>query len=179
MPPDAERHPDWSDVDMWLFLKNLLFTVVVPGSVAVYFPLGLVGGVSALTKAVWGRHQVAAVVPLLLGAAIYLRCVWEFATVGRGTPAPIDAPQKLVVVGLYRYVRNPMYLGVLSVVTGWSVFFWNPRLLVYTGLVALALHLFVVLLEEPILARRFGESYARYCRAVHRWVPGKPYREVA
>ena len=159
---------------MLLFVKNFLFTVVAPGTVAVYIPLRIAGGWSTLMNASWGWWQVVAIAPLLLGMAIYLACMWDFATVGRGTPAPIDAPKRLVAVGLYRYVRNPMYIGVLSVVMGWSVYFWSWRVLVYGGGLVLGFHLFVVLYEEPRLARQFGESYERYCRAVHRWTPGKP-----
>ncbi len=86
---------------MVLFVKNLVFTMVVPGTVAVYVPLRLGGGWSAVMNASWGWRQVLAIGPLTLGAVIYLGCVWGFATVGRGTPAPIDAPKRLVVEGLY------------------------------------------------------------------------------
>jgi len=164
---------------MLLFVKNLLFTVLVPGIAAVYVPLRIAGGSFSLTSSSWGWRQVVAVVPLLLGTAIYLACIWGFATVGQGTPAPIDAPKRLVAVGLYRYVRNPMYVGVLSVVTGWSVYFWSWRLLVYAGVLTLGFHLFVVLYEEPRLARQFGESYELYCRAVGRWVPRRRHEQAA
>ena len=92
---------------MALLLKNLLFTVVVPGTVVIYVPLQIVEGRSPA-----GGFGLALAVPvLLLGAAIYAWCVWDFAMFGRGTPAPIDEPKKLVVRGLYRYTRNPMYVG--------------------------------------------------------------------
>ena len=160
---------------MLLFLKNLLFTVVVPGTVAFYVPLLIAGGPDALGSAPWGWCRAVASVPLVAGTFIYLRCVWDFATVGRGTSAPIDAPRELVVVGLYRYVRNPMYVGVLSVVTGWAVFFRSWRILLFAACLALGFHAFVVLYEEPHLTRRFGASYDRYRHAVRRWVPGRPY----
>jgi len=163
---------------MWLFLKNLVFTVIVPGTVAVYIPIRMAVGRSALLTGSWRWNQFLAVVPLLLGAAIYLRCVWDFGTTGRGTPAPIDAPRQLVVVGLYRYVRNPMYLGVLCVITGWAIFFRSWGILLYGSGLALAVHLFVVFVEEPHLRRRFGESYERYCRAVPRWTPGRVYKRA-
>ncbi len=164
---------------MLLFVKNVLFTVLVPGTVAVYIPLRIAGGWSMVMNSAWGWRQAVGIALLLLGTATYLGCVWDFATVGRGTPAPIDAPKRLVAVGPYRYVRNPMYVGVLSVVTGWSVYFWSWRLLVYGGGLALGFHVFVVLYEEPRLARQFGEPYERYCRAVHRWIPGRPYERAA
>ncbi|HXH28936.1 MAG TPA: isoprenylcysteine carboxylmethyltransferase family protein [Candidatus Polarisedimenticolia bacterium] len=164
---------------MSLLLKNLLFTVVVPGTVAVYLPLRIAGGWSALVGTAWGWRQSIAMVPLLFGTVVYVGCVWGFGKVGRGTPAPIDEPRRLVIVGLYRYVRNPMYVGVLSIVLGWTIFFRSWRLLLYGGCLALGFHLFVVLYEEPHLARRFGESYDHYRRLVHRWRPGRRYEPAA
>jgi protein-S-isoprenylcysteine O-methyltransferase Ste14 len=151
-----------------LFLKNLLFTVLVPGAVAVYVPLRLAAGA---WPPVWGLAQYAALPALAAGCAIYLWCLWDFASFGRGTPAPIDAPRRLVVRGLYRYVRNPMYVGVLLVIAGWALLFCSPRVLGYGAAVALSFHLFVVAVEEPTLRGKFGRSYERYCREVGRWVP--------
>jgi len=108
---------------------------------------------------------------MLLGAAIYFRCAWDFAFAGRGTPAPIDPPKELVVKGLYRYTRNPMYIGVLTLLFGEAVFFASRQILIYAGVVFLIFHLFVMLYEEPALRRKFGDSYQRYCSAVPRWFP--------
>jgi protein-S-isoprenylcysteine O-methyltransferase Ste14 len=152
-----------------LFLKNLLFTVLVPGTVAVFIPYRLITR-GLVPVAQWPRLILAAPV-FLLGAAIYFWCLWDFATAGRGTPAPIDPPTALVVRGLYRYVRNPMYLGVLSIIAGWVLLFGSLPVLEYGIGVALLFHLFVVLVEEPLLRRRFGASYDAYCRAVRRWIP--------
>ena len=99
---------------MILFLKNLLFTVLIPGTVGVYIPLRLAGD----WRAVSPRDWFLAAPLLLAGASIYFWCLWNFAVTGRGTPAPIDPPKKLIVRGPHKYVRNPMYLGVLSVVFG-------------------------------------------------------------
>jgi len=153
-----------------LFLKNLLFTVIVPGTVAVYVPLSIAAGREGLPSR-WGVVQSAALLPLASGAAVYFWGLWDFATFGRGTPAPIDAPRRLVVRGLYRHVRNPMYVGVLLVITGWALLFQSLRVLGYGVVVALFFHLFVVAVEEPSLRGRFGDSYERYCREVGRWVP--------
>jgi protein-S-isoprenylcysteine O-methyltransferase Ste14 len=153
-----------------LFLKNLLFTMLVPGAVAVYIPLRLASG-SWVPPQRWGAVQCAALLPLATGCAVYFWCLWDFATFGRGTPAPIDAPRRLVVRGLYRYVRNPMYVGVLLVIAGWALLFRSPRVVVYGAAVALFFHLFVVAVEEPTLRGKFGRSYERYCREVGRWVP--------
>ena len=107
----------------------------------------------------------------LFGGAVYSWCVWDFATFGRGTPAPIDAPKELVVRGLYRYTRNPMYVGVLSTILGWAMLFKEPQLLLYALCVGTCFHLFVVLYEEPNLQRVFGNSYEEYRARVNRWLP--------
>ncbi len=161
---------------MLLFLENLLFTVVVPGTVAVYIPLRMVARSESLPPQ-WGLPQIAALGPLLLGVALYFWCLWDFAHHGRGTPAPIDAPKRLVVQGPYRSVRNPMYVGVLLVIGGWAAFFESRGILYYGLGIALMFHLVVLLIEEPILASQFGESYAAYRRAVGRWVPRWPLQD--
>ena len=155
---------------MLLFLKNLLFTVLVPGTVAVYVPLRLAAG-GWVSPQRWGVAQYAALLPLACGCAVYFWCLWDFAAFGRGTPAPVDAPRRLVVRGLYRYVRNPMYVGVLLVIAGWALLFGSPRVLGYGAVVALFFHLFVLAVEEPTLRGKFGRSYEQYCREVGRWVP--------
>jgi protein-S-isoprenylcysteine O-methyltransferase Ste14 len=152
---------------MTLFLKNLLFTVLVPGTVAVYLPLRISLGRPSAT----GAAALLAEIVFAAGAAIYLWCLWDFATFGRGTPAPIDAPRKLVVRGLYRYVRNPMYVGVLTMILGWLLCFPARDLATYGLVVAAGFHLFVVLYEEPTLRRRFGPEYDEYRARVGRWLP--------
>lgn len=139
---------------MLLFLKNLLFTVLVPGTVAVYVPLFVFSHAAA--KATLG--SVAAAILLLLGASIYLWCLWDFASFGRGTPIPIDPPRQLVVRGLHQYSRNPMYVGVLSVIFGWSLLFASWALAIYGLVVAACFHLFVVLYEEPHLSQCSGQA---------------------
>lgn len=156
---------------MVLLLKNLLFTVLVPGTVAVYVPLRIIAGRGGIPRPEWGAWQIAALLPLSIGTAIYFWCLWDFAVRGRGTPAPIDAPSRLVVYGLYRYVRNPMYIGVLLVIIGWAMFFYSKSVVVYGAAVGLFFHLFVVLFEEPLLREKFGEAYRSYCQRVGRWLP--------
>jgi len=114
-----------------------------------------------------------AVVPSVLGFAVALRCVWDFGWTGHGTPAPVVPPQRLVVVGFYRYVRNPMYLGFAAGWIGlWVVFgHADPRLIAAVAAVALGVHLFVLFYEEPTLRRKFGGDYEDYCRNVRRWWP--------
>jgi len=150
-----------------LFLKNLLFTVLVPGTVAVFLPLQISHGRAVAS----GPTLAIAVALLALGAAIYGWCVWDFATFGRGTPAPIDAPKKLVVRGLYHYSRNPMYVGVLTVILGWAVLFRAGHLVLYALVVGSCFQLFIVFYEERFLAREFGQQYENYRARVNRWLP--------
>ena len=89
---------------------------------------------------------------------------------GRGTPLPLDAPKKLVRRGLYSYSRNPMYVGVLTVIFGWAALYKNPTVLLYAVAVALCFYSFVVLFEEPILSKRFGTDYDHYRAKVPRWL---------
>ena len=152
---------------MMLFLKNLLFTLVVPGTIGVYVPLVLARGRPPASALVF----LLALALLATGTVIYAWCVWDFAVFGRGTPAPIDAPKKLVVCGLYRYTRNPIYVGVLMVLLGWAVMFRGTTLLIYALCVGICFHLFVVFYEERRLGQQFGAEYHDYCEKVGRWLP--------
>ena len=102
-----------------------------------------------------------------------MRCVWDFGWTGRGTPAPFIPPQRLVVTGFYRYVRNPMYVGFAVGWIGlWIVFGHVSRVAIFAAaMVVLAVNLFVVLYEEPTLRSKFGPAYEEYCRNVSRWWP--------
>ncbi len=119
------------------------------------------------------RWRWLAAVPSVLGFAVALRCIWDFGWTGRGTPVPLAPPQRLVVVGFYRYVRNPMYLGFAAGWIGlWMIFgHANPVVIAAVVGVALGIHLFVMFYEEPTLRRKFGADYDEYCRNVRRWWP--------
>jgi protein-S-isoprenylcysteine O-methyltransferase Ste14 len=151
---------------MGLLLKNLIFTLLIPGATAIYVPLLAVRGqdLHLGTATLFGAAMVAT------GVGIYLWCLWDFATFGRGTPAPIDAPKSLVVRGLYRYTRNPMYVGVLTTILGWSVMYRAVALLPYALLLGVCFHSFIVGYEEPHLKRVFGNEYDAYRAKVKRWV---------
>ncbi len=111
------------------------------------------------------------------GIAVLLDSFARFAIQGIGTPAPILPTRRLVVTGLYRYVRNPMYLGVVSAILGQGLLFGDARLLEYGAFSWLAVHVFVLAYEEPTLRRRFGAEYGAYCSNVPRWMPrGRPWR---
>lgn len=152
-------------------LKTIIFTIIAPGTVTILIPSWLLSSRSAPPPANIGSLRLLGVLPILLGASIYLWCAWDFTFAGRGTPAPIDPPKTLVVRGLYRYVRNPMYVGVLAIILGEALLFASQRLFGYAAIVFVCFYLFVVLYEEPTLRRKFGESYEKYCRTVPRWLP--------
>ena len=149
-------------------LKSLLFFILAPGMVAGLIPLALLrtgpqiqtGFLSYLAFPLW-----------LTGVATLIWCFWDFLVKGRGTPAPIDPPKELVVSGLYNYVRNPMYVGVLLVIIGHFLWFGFWSFLIYAVVVFIAFHSFVTFYEEPNLKTRFGSSYEAYLSRVPRWIP--------
>jgi protein-S-isoprenylcysteine O-methyltransferase Ste14 len=143
--------------------------LVLPGTVLIWVPLWL----STLAG---GRGDVGAarflgLLPLVIGAAGLLWCIWDFARKGKGTLAPIDPPRFVVRSGLYRVVRNPMYVSVLTVLVGEAIVFGSRWLAAWAAVVAVAVHGFVVGYEEPTLRQQFGADYETYCRAVPRWIP--------
>jgi protein-S-isoprenylcysteine O-methyltransferase Ste14 len=155
---------------MRLALRNLLFTAVVPGTGGIYLPwLILTRHGAAPVPVAW-----PAVAVIAAGVLLYARCVWVFAVVGRGTPGPWDPPRRLIAVGPYRWVRNPIYLAALLIVAGETWLFGSAALVLYGGGAAVGFHLLVVAYEEPRLRARFGEQYEAYRRAVPRWIPRPP-----
>ena len=150
-----------------LFLKTALFTVLMPGVFAVVIPLVLVGD----RTAAGGVTLALASCLLAFGTALYLRSAWDFAVSGSGTPAPIDAPKRLVTRGFYRYTRNPMYVASLTLVTGWALLFGAPLLMAYAAGLFIFFSLFIKLYEEPRMAREFGDDYTAYSARVGRWLP--------
>ena len=153
-----------------LVVRNVVFTVVVPGLGGAWLPWRLLTrDGSTPAPAAWEAVPVIAA-----GAALYFWCVWNFAAVGGGTPGPWDAPRRVVARGPYRWVRNPIYLAALLVVLGEAWLFASPRLLAYAAAMAFCFHLFVTGYEERTLARRFGPAYLEYQRAVPRWIPRRP-----
>ena len=149
-------------------LKTLVFTIIVPGTVAVYVPYLILQDEA---RASFGVFRLTGIVPLTVGVGFYLWCAWHFASRGRGTPAPIDPPKMLVSHGLYAVVRNPMYVGVLGILFGEAILFSSMTLVYYSVFVTLGFHAFIVLYEEPGLKIAFGASYEEYCETVPRWLP--------
>jgi protein-S-isoprenylcysteine O-methyltransferase Ste14 len=152
-------------------LKSLLFLIVAPGMVAGYIPLVLL---SSGPRIETGLFAYLALPLWLGGAVILLWSFWNFVHEGDGTPAPADPPKELVVVGFYRYVRNPMYFGIFMMLGGYFLWFGYWSLLIYVVIVSVIIHLFVVLYEEPTLRKKFGASYDVYLECVSRWIPKLP-----
>src|SRR2546425_4842791 len=154
-----------------LFLRSVFFTFLLPGTVTVLIPYWLI---SSRASGILRDHQALRFLGLpliVIGCAGLLWCIWEFFSEGRGTLAPVDPPKYLVVRGLYRYVRNPMYVAVVTTLTGEAIFFMSMPVLIEAGVFIILAHLFVTFYEEPALRRRFGDSYERYLQTVGRWIP--------
>jgi protein-S-isoprenylcysteine O-methyltransferase Ste14 len=153
-----------------LALRNVIFTLVVPGAGGVYLPWQILTRHGASpTPVAWYAAAVIAV-----GVLLYLSCVWLFSTAGHGTPGIWDPPRRFVAVGPYRWVRNPIYIAALLIVSGEAWLFASAKLLIYVAVLAIGFHLFIICYEEPRLRRRFGDQYETYLRTVRRWTPHRP-----
>lgn len=151
-------------------LRSLFFMALALGMVMGLVPWLLLrwsGQALDLTPSIW----LIGLLPLLAGLGLFFWCNGAFTFIGKGTLAPIDAPIFLVKAGPYQWVRNPMYIAVLTILLGEAILFHSLVLVGYILLVWLATHLFVTFVEEPGLSRQFGESYEAYRRAVPRWLP--------
>jgi protein-S-isoprenylcysteine O-methyltransferase Ste14 len=152
-----------------LVLKSVLMMLLMPGSVVVLIPSLILHQQGITDFPEFSVASVVATMTGLIGLTILLHCIKAFALYGKGTLAPIDPPKRLVVRGLYRYNRNPMYVGVLSILLSESLFFETASLLIYAAVAFLIFNLFVTLYEEPHLRSLFGASYEKYCAEVPRW----------
>jgi protein-S-isoprenylcysteine O-methyltransferase Ste14 len=160
--------PDRRSVRRAAFLSTV-FAALAPGTAAGILPW-LVGRwlPEPSFGGPWRWAGLALAVP---GATLVLDSFVRFVRQGRGSPAPLAPPDRVVGSGAYRHVRNPMYVGVVATVVGEGVVWGRVAVLGYAALLWLVFHLFVTLYEEPDLRRRFGESYEAYRRAVPRWIP--------
>lgn len=152
-------------------LGSFVFFLIAPAVVAGAVPFMLFGWSMQAPLLGQAGERLLGVVAIGAGLACLLDCFARFAVEGRGTPGPVEQTEVLIASGLYRFVRNPMYVCVLVIVSGQALLFGEAGLLLYAGLLLVAFHLFVVLYEEPSLGRRFGGSYGTYCLNVRRWVP--------
>ncbi len=155
---------------MSVYLRSLLWTILCPGTVTLLLPCWLLSA-PGWPDQPWTWRQWAGLAPVVAGGSVLFWCIYSFARHGKGTLSPVDPARRLVVSGLYRYVRNPMYVGIMAVLLGEARLFGSLILLGYAGLVFLIFNLFVRLYEEPYLRKQFGDEYARYCERVERWWP--------
>ena len=166
MPHEPEsRSAEQRRPSRGLFWKAVVAFVALPGVVAFLLP-ALIAGLAPREA----EFYLAGLLPLGLGIFLLLWCVRDFYVAGKGTLSPWTPPRRLVVVGLYRYSRNPMYVAVTFILLGWVASFWSVYLLVYTAGVVVFFHLRVVFGEEPWLARLHGEAYEKYRASVPRWL---------
>lgn len=156
---------------------SLLFTIVVPGTVSGLVPWLMTGWHRAADPFGLPGARCLGVMLVTLGLPVLLVAICKFAIEGLGTPSPTAPTRYLVISGPHRFVRNPMYIAVVSIIVGQALILAQPELLWYAAIVALATATFVRVYEEPTLRRQFGDEYDRYRKAVHAWVPRiTPYR---
>ncbi len=156
---------------MFVLARAVTYAALFIGFVLIYLPGRLLSWTGIVRPAAIAKPQVAGMVIGAVGGAVALWCIFTFATIGRGTPAPFDPPRRLVIRGPYRFVRNPMYIGAGLALASAALFYESLPLLGYAGFFFLAAHVFVVGYEEPTLRRTFGQEYEAYCRQVGRWWP--------
>ena len=150
---------------------SALFLVLAPGTVALLVPHLIKLATPRADLLGWPLLAVLGATLALLGLAVLLESFLRFALQGRGTPAPVAPPERLVISGFYRYVRNPMYVAVLALVMGQGLLTARPWTLAYGAVLWGLFHAFVVAYEEPTLQRSFGEDYGRFLANVPRWLP--------
>lgn len=158
-------------------LGSAFFLVLAPGTVAGFVPWYLCRWDMSPPLLGFALLRIVGVLLVLAGLPVLLDSFARFALQGLGTPAPVAPTEHLVISGFYRYVRNPMYVAVVSLVLGQGLFFGSLSVLVYGASLWLIFTVFVMSYEEPTLRRRFGQAYTGYCAEVGRWLPRfKPYR---
>jgi protein-S-isoprenylcysteine O-methyltransferase Ste14 len=158
---------------MLLLVRTVTYAALFIGLVFLYIPARLLSWSGVVRPAAIEVPQVVGIISSVIGTTIALWCIFTFAFIGRGTPAPFDPPQRLVTQGPYRFARNPMYIGAILVLAGAALFYQSLLLLAFCSLFFAATHFFVVWYEEPTLRRIFGSGYEAYCRQVRRWWPSK------
>ncbi|HMJ47854.1 MAG TPA: isoprenylcysteine carboxylmethyltransferase family protein [Ferruginibacter sp.] len=153
-----------------LFLRNVFFTLLQPGLVAGFIPYWILGDRwSSVFKQPFNFHHYTGMILFVIGMVITLACIVSFAIKGCGTLSPLDPTKQLVITGLYRYSRNPMYMGVMILLIGEAIFFQSSSLVTYLLGFFLAFNIFIFIHEEPRLRKEFGQEYSNYCKKVRRW----------
>jgi protein-S-isoprenylcysteine O-methyltransferase Ste14 len=163
---------------MFVLARAVTYAALFIGLFLIFLPDRILSTTGIIQPSAIGVWQVAGILMGASGAALALTCILTFVFVGRGTPAPFDAPRRLVVLGPYRLVRNPMYVGAGLALAGAALFYQSMTLLGYAGLFLVVTHLFVVFYEEPTLRRTFERDYEAYCQRVDRWWPKRHQGEA-
>jgi protein-S-isoprenylcysteine O-methyltransferase Ste14 len=159
----------------WLAARSLLWAILLPGFFAGYVPWRFFG-VGQVRLERLDPTSLLGLMCIGVGVMLLAACIVEFARSGRGTLSPVDPPRHLVVRGLYKYVRNPMYLAVTTIVLGEALLIHSRALAFYWAIWFVSANLFVMGYEEPTLRRRFGRAYDEYTEQVGRWFPRFPAR---
>ena len=152
-------------------LGSVIFLVVAPGTIAVYLPWTICRWRFASPLLGFFPFRIIGALMITAGLPVLLDSFARFAIKGMGTPAPVAPPQHLVVTGLYRHVRNPMYVAVSLLIFGQGLLFGSVPVLELGVVVWLGFFAFVVFYEEPALRRKFGKEYEEFCARVPRWIP--------
>jgi protein-S-isoprenylcysteine O-methyltransferase Ste14 len=161
----SERPPSWA------VLGTLVGALLFIGALIVYVPYVLSGWRFSPPFLGWRPLRWIGATLIVFSVPVVIGFLMQFVREGHGTPIPMAPPQRLVVGGPFRFVRNPSYVAALAALFGQGLLFGSIRVLVYAAMMALAFHALVVGYEEPTLRRRFGVAYETYCRYVPRWVP--------
>jgi protein-S-isoprenylcysteine O-methyltransferase Ste14 len=156
---------------MFVIFRAITHATLFVGFLLIHLPSRVLAAADILRPPVNAAPQVAGIIAAGIGTAVALWCIFTFATIGKGTPAPFDPPRRLVIRGPYRFVRNPMYIGAALALAGVAVFYRSLPLLAYAAAFLVVCHRFVLAYEEPTLRRTFGADYGVYCQRVSRWWP--------
>ncbi len=154
-----------------LIIRNLIFTILHPGIVAGLVPyLILKEKINDAFIFPWPVYKYFGAAGIVIGLIFLLWCITSFAISGRGTLSPADPTKKLVTKGLYKFTRNPMYVGVVLILMGQTLMYLSASLLIYSTLVLIGFNIFIIFIEEPRLKKDFGLDYYSYCQKVRRWI---------
>ena len=158
-------------------LGTLLFLLLIIPFFLIWIPHRILLSPEPIYRFDIGIYRYLGLAPIILGVATYLFCSGSFVFVGKGTPIPFTPTKELIVTGIYRFVRNPLYIAGVLVLSGEAILFQSFGILIYC-LIMFGVFNIHVLMEESLLAEKFGARYEQYCRSVPRWIPRfKPYRK--
>jgi len=160
-----------SNKSLKLFVKNLVLFIFLVISVGVAVPLFLIWLANGFLTFSIGDLRFLGLIPIVVGGIFMLNMFVYFALAGRGTPAPFDPPKELVTRGLFRYVRNPGYIGGVLIIIGEGLLLESVLVFVFAALMSAMFHLYVIYHEEPTLKRMFGTAYEKYLKTAPRWIP--------